>query len=147
MYKKLDIYKEQIESKFVEYTTLCTECDIELQNGNNNLERKAPEGLSWINFWQAMSGNHKSQLECSCCGKMIFVDRIPPMMAKMYKLMDIDENDCIAIGGHLLVKEPQSHEYVGGFYIAPLCPKCNALREQKIKIRKGTLLCKEVIAD
>lgn len=144
---RFDEYKLQIESEHKDYTTLCVDENTMLQNGSNTTDRKAPKGFSWIDYWRAMSGNHKSQLECSSCGKMIFVDGIPPMMSKMYKLMNIDENDYIALGGHLLVKEPQSHDYVGGFYIAPLCPKCNAQREYKIQIRKGTILCKEVVSN
>ena len=147
MSDKFEAYKKRIEDKHIDYVTLYVEQDAELPNGNNTAGRKAPEGLSWINYWRAMSGNHKSQLECSSCGKMIFVDGIPQIMSKMYKLMNIDENDYIAHGGHLLVEESQSHDYVGGFYIAPLCPKCNAQRGYKIKIRKGTVLCKEVVSD
>ena len=141
---KFEEYKRKIESTHKDYVTLYVGDDVFLQNGNNTSERKAPKGFSWIDYWRAMSGNHKSQLECCSCGKMIFVDGIPPIMSKMYKLMNIDENNYIALGGHLLLKEPQSHDYAGGFYIAPLCPKCNAQRGQKIKIRKGTFLCKEV---
>jgi len=144
---KFEEYKREIESTHKDYVTLRVGDDVFLQNGNNTSERKAPKGFSWIDYWRAMSGNHKSQLECCSCGKMIFVDGIPPIMSKMYKLMNIDENDYIALGGHLMVEEPQSHDYVGGFYIAPLCPKCNAQRGYKIKIRKGTALCKEVVSD
>lgn len=144
---KFEEYKREIESTHKDYVTLRVGDDVFLQNGNNTSERKAPKGFSWIDYWRAMSGNHKSQLECCSCGKMIFVDGIPPIMSKMYKLMNIDENDYIALGGHLMVEEPQSHDYVGGFYIAPLCSKCNAQRGYKIKIRKGTALCKEVVSD
>lgn len=144
---KFEEYKREIESTHKDYVTLRVGDDVFLQNGNNTSERKAPKGFSWIDYWRAMSGNHKSQLECCSCGKMIFVDGIPPIMSKKYKLMNIDENDYIALGGHLMVEEPQSHDYVGGFYIAPLCPKCNAQRGYKIKIRKGTALCKEVVSD
>lgn len=144
---KFEEYKREIESTHKDYVTLRVGDDVFLQNGNNTSERRAPKGFSWIDYWRAMSGNHKSQLECCSCGKMIFVDGIPPIMSKMYKLMNIDENDYIALGGHLMVEEPQSHDYVGGFYIAPLCPKCNAQRGYKIKIRKGTALCKEVVSD
>lgn len=144
---KFEEYKREIESTHKDYVTLHVGDDVFLQNGNNTSERRAPKGFSWIDYWRAMSGNHKSQLECCSCGKMIFVDGIPPIMSKMYKLMNIDENDYIALGGHLMVEEPQSHDYVGGFYIAPLCPKCNAQRGYKIKIRKGTALCKEVVSD
>lgn len=144
---KFEEYKREIESTHKDYVTLRVGDDVFLQNGNNTSERRAPKGFSWIDYWRAMSGNHKSQLECCSCGKMIFVDGIPPIMSKMYKQMNIDENDYIALGGHLMVEEPQSHDYVGGFYIAPLCPKCNAQRGYKIKIRKGTALCKEVVSD
>ena len=144
---KFEEYKREIESTHKDYVTLRVGDDVFLQNGNNTSERRAPKGFSWIDYWRAMSGTHKSQLECCSCGKMIFVDGIPPIMSKMYKLMNIDENDYIALGGHLMVEEPQSHDYVGGFYIAPLCPKCNAQRGYKIKIRKGTALCKEVVSD
>lgn len=144
---KFEEYKREIESTHEDYVTLYVGDDVFLQNGNNTSERKTPKGFSWIDYWRAMSGNHKSQLECCSCGKMIFIDGIPPIMSKMYKLMNIDENDYIALGGHLMVEEPQSHDYVGGFYIAPLCPKCNAQRGYKIKIRKGTVLCKDVVSD
>ena len=147
MVDKFEAYKKRIEDKYTDYATLYVGQDAELQNGNSTTERKAPEGLSWINYWRAMSGNHKSQLECSSCGKMIFVDGIPPIMLKMYKAMNIDENDCIALGGHLLVEEPQSHDYVGGLYIAPLCSQCNAQRGNMITIKKGTFLCKEIVSD
>lgn len=79
---KFDEYKKEIEANHKEYMTLCVGDDVFLQNGNNTSERKAPKGYSWIDYWRAMSGNHESSLECSSCGKMIFVDEIPQMLKK-----------------------------------------------------------------
>lgn len=144
---KFDEYKKEIEANNKGYMTLCVGDDVFLQNGNNTSERKAPKGYSWIDYWRAMSGNHSSRLECSSCGRMIFADGVPPMMTTMYSMMGLDEKEHIAVGGHLLVKDPQSHDYSGGFYIAPLCPKCNGQRGKNINIKKGTVLCKEVTDD
>lgn len=102
--EKFDEYKKEIEANHKEYMTLCVDDDVFLQNGNNTSERKAPKGYSWIDYWRAMSGNHESSLECSSCGKMIFVDEIPQMLKKMYGLMGLNENENIALGGHLIVR-------------------------------------------
>lgn len=144
---KFDEYKKEIEANHKEYMTLCVGNDVFLQNGNNTSERKAPKGYSWIDYWRAMSGNHNSRLECSSCGKMIFADGVPTMITTMYSMMGFDEKEHIAEGGHLLVKDPLSHDYSGGFYIAPLCSKCNGQRGKNINIKKGTVLCKEVTDD
>ena len=92
---KFDEYKKEIEANHKEYMTLCVGDDVFLQNGNDTSERKAPKGFSWIDYWRAMSGNHESSLECSSCGKMIFVDEIPQMLKKMYGLMGLNENENI----------------------------------------------------
>lgn len=144
---KFEKYKREIESTHKDYVTLCVGDDVFLQNGNNTSERKAPKGYSWIDYWRAMSGNHESSLECSSCGKMIFVDEIPQILKKMYGLMGLNENENIALGGHMVVPEPHSHNYSGGFYIAPLCPKCNGQQGKNIKIKKGTTLCREIAVD
>ena len=151
---KFDEYKKEIEANHKEYMTLCVGGDVFLQNGNNTSERKAPKGYSWIDYWRAMSGNHNSRLECSSCGNVIFTGDVSLTMKKMYGLMGLNENENIALGGHLLVKDPQSlakdpqsHDYSSGFYIAPLCLKCNGQRGKNINIKKGTLLCKEVTDD
>lgn len=144
---KFDEYKKEIEANHKEYMTLCVDDDVFLQNGNNTSERKAPKGYSWIDYWRAMSGNHNSRLECSSCENVIFTGDVSLTMKKMYGLMGLNENENIALGGHLVVPEPHSHNYLGGFYIAPLCPKCNGQRGKNIKIKKGTVLCKEVTDD
>lgn len=144
---KFEEYKVQIQAEHSDYKTLFVSKDSMLQNAEDTSGRNAPKGFSWIDYWRAMSGNHKSVLECSSCGKMIFADGIPPMMAKIYSKMELDENQHIAVGGHLLVPEPHASDYAGGFYIAPLCQKCNALRGENIIIRKGSILCKEFMTD
>lgn len=141
---KFEEYKSKIEATCKDYTTLLVDKESVLQNGVSTAERSAPYGFSWIDYWRAMSGVYKSLLECSSCGKMIFADGIPPVLTKIYAVLGLDENEHKALGGHLLVKEPQDHDYPGGFYITPLCPKCKAQRGKEITIRQGSVLCKEI---
>ena len=137
-------YKSQLERQHREYVTLCVEKDTLLQNGEDTTNRTAPQGYSWIDYWRAMSGNHRSELSCSSCGKIIFADDVPEIMRKVYRMIGGSVHDHVAHGGHLMVEASPTGDYAGGFYIAPLCPQCNAQRGKKIKIRKGTLLCREI---
>lgn len=145
--QELKEYKESIEKECGKSTVLKVNIDNEKTNCSNTGNRSAKNGWSWIDYWRAMTGTFKTQLNCSSCGKTIFVGPAPKMMENMFVRTGDKAENHTAIGGHVWVETPGSTKYKGGRYITPLCPHCNSQHDKKIIIKKGSLLCKEVGAE
>lgn len=88
-------------------------------------------GISWIEYWQRMSGYNDIQLRCTFCGKEIFSDidspqcmdwRIAHPEERNYRTKD----DYQAVGGHLYKNGKDNSD---GFIIIPICKDCNAKAE------------------
>ena len=115
--------------------------DGEMTNANNTSDRDADKNVSWINYWRAMTGNHTDPLYCSSCGKEIYSGKIPDSAMLKYRLSG-DKSSHKAMGGHIWVQGTQN--VPGGRYITPLCPECNAKRGQRIPVKKGSIIFKEL---
>lgn len=142
--QELMAYKSDIVSDFGSCTVLNVTKDNLMTNCNNTADRKAAKGWSWIEYWRAMTGKTDTQLSCASCGKLIYVGSIPKMMERMYALTGDEPEKHIAHGGHVWVNAPKDAKYSGGRYIVPLCPYCNGQHGQKILIKEGSVLCKEL---
>lgn len=145
--QELKDYKESIEAEYGKCTVLRVNIDNEKSNCYNTGNRSARNGWSWIDYWRAMTGTPKTQLFCSSCGKVIFVGPTPKMMENMFAATGDKAENHTAIGGHIWVDAPISAKYKGGRYITPLCPHCNAQLGKRIKIKKDSILCKELGAN
>lgn len=145
--KELAQYKSELVKKYGRCQLLNVAKNTTLKNCNNTAERVAYRGWPWIEYWQAMTGNTDTQLTCSSCGKIIFVGDVPKVMQELYAITGNEPDDHKALGGHLWVRKPTSGNYPSGYYIAPICPKCNNKRGKEITILRGTTLCKELGAE
>lgn len=142
--KELNAYKKEIEDAFGKCTILVSQRDHLVKNTGNTADRKAHNGHYWIEYWQAMTGNHEHRLVCSSCGKEIFVGQ--PTIADYVDFKDgVDKHK--AHGGHIWVVAPQDAGYTGGRYITPLCPFCNGQHDKQININKDAKYCKELGAE
>lgn len=112
-----------------------------MTNANNTSDRDADKNVSWIDYWRAMTGNYSERLNCSSCGKEIYVGEIPSSALLKYK-RNGDNSSHKAEGGHIWLQGTQNEP--GGRYITPLCPECNAKRGQKIPVKKGSVIFKEL---
>ena len=106
------------------------------KNAERTGDRSAHGGISWIDYWRAMTGNHASTLHCSSCGREIIVG----VSAILHP-----ENQ--ALGGHIWLTAPAGADWQGGRFITPLCPACNAKRGEQIPLKEDSILCKELGAN
>lgn len=90
-------------------------------------KRRAYNGVPWIKYWQAFSGNSSNKLQCSCCGKVIFVD-IEKSDCQIYVNNNYDpsnpitKDDLQAVGGHFYKNGRDNSD---GYIIIPICKECN----------------------
>lgn len=115
--------------------------DGEVSNANKTGDREADNGVSWIDYWRAMTDCHDDPLYCSSCGKEIYTGSISPSKKLEYALFG-DNSSHKAEGGHIWLQG--TTDIPVGRYITPLCPSCNAKRGQKIPVIKGGLIFKEL---
>ena len=137
-------YKQEVEYKFGECTILHSNVDHKETNCGNTKGRIAYKGVSWIDYWRAMTGNTAATMCCSSCGKEIFVGEPTSMQTWMFSLGDDKVENHRAHGGHIWLDSPANNEYIGGRYITPLCPECNGQHGKEIFILKDAVYCKEL---
>ena len=137
-------YKQEVEESFGVCTILHSNIDHKETNCGNTGGRTAYKGVSWIDYWRAMTGNTVATMYCSSCGKEIFVGEITPVKKLLFSSGHDTVENHRAHGGHIWIETPASKEYTGGRYITPLCPECNGQHGKEINIRKGSVYCKEL---
>jgi len=93
-------------------------------------KRKAFGGISWIEYWRRLSSVTANHLECSFCGKDIYVDLTKPdaFMQRMNNLGYVVE-DMQAEGGHYHKNDYNNSD---GYVIIPVCKSCNGKSEDEI---------------
>lgn len=137
-------YKTEVEEKFDKCTILHSTKDHYEKNCGGTGDRTAYKGISWIDYWRAMTGNHSNTMLCSSCGKEIFVGN----PSALQNLAFTQGNDTVekhrAHGGHIWINTPADKSYPGGRYITPLCPDCNGQHDKNILIKKDAVYCKEL---
>lgn len=137
-------YKQFIEETYGECDVLHANSDHTKKNCGGTGNRKAPKGISWIDYWRAMTGNHSNILYCSSCGKEIFVGEPTEEQQKRFTKSDDTVEKHRAQGGHVWVNATSDNDYSGGRYVTPLCPECNGQHDKHILIKKGATYCKEL---
>lgn len=121
--------------------------DEELKNLPNSTNRVAWEGVPWINYWRALTGNYSNGVTCACCGKLVYADLENPQWRDSIIKRKENENassvdEYQAEGGHVVYSSEDEH--LDGVYIVPLCRTCNHHTNQSVNIRQGSVLCPEV---
>lgn len=145
--KELKEYKAKVEQVYGECAIYVVPEDCEMYNCGDTSGRKAPDGISWTDFWRAMTGYYEQELHCSSCGKELFAGNIPTMRQFISGEIDVENSDKHkSHGGHIWLDKPEDSSFKGGRYITPLCPEHNGQREKLIPIKKGSVLCKEIVA-
>ncbi len=141
---ELSSYKSKLVKNYEDPTILEVIEETSIKNAGNTGGRNAFGGMSWIDYWRAVTGNYATTLRCSSCGKVIVVGE-PTLTQRMdFVAKGETKDDHKAEGGHMWVTAPDGVKWRGGLYITPLCPACNAKLEQYIPIKIGSELCKEV---
>lgn len=141
---ELKSYRDELVEKFEEPTILTVSEEDLFKNAEKTGDRDAYGGISWIDYWRAVTNNFATTLHCSSCGKEIVVGN-PTFFQRMnYAEKGETIDDHKAEGGHIWLTAPKDANWHGGRYITPLCPACNAKRGQQITLKKGSVLCKEV---
>lgn len=122
-----------------------------------NTANRHPKGwsvsnpISWIYYWQAVTGIHSNELRCACCGKHIFVDceidtcKIAYLGQYKYD-QSITKESFKALGGHIKRFYPEganSEDCMTEYCIVPLCSECNAKHGEEIVI-SDTVICAEI---
>lgn len=134
--QELNAYRARFAQKFGEPHVRRVVKEGFFKNAERTGDRSAYGGISWIDYWRAMTGNHATTLHCSSCGKEIVVG--------LSALLN-PENQ--AIGGHIWLTAPAGADWQGGRFITPLCPACNAKRGEQIPLKEDSILCKELGAN
>ena len=121
--------------------------DEKFKNLPDSSNRIAWKGVSWIDYWRALTGNYSNGVTCACCGRLIYSDLKDPEWSASIVMCKEDEkassiDDYQAEGGH--VECLSTDEYFNGAYIVPLCRKCNHPTNKFVPLRKGSVLCPEM---
>lgn len=109
-------------------------------------DRKAWRGISWINYWRAMTGRYNNGMKCANCGKDIFAE-IDGYMVKNTLINNYNSaiggslEDYQANGGHLFKNGDNAHD---GYWIIPLCKECNNFSNRnEMRCKEATTVCEE----
>lgn len=98
--------------------------------------RKSCTGDSWIQYWKEMTDHSENHLECSFCGKTIFIDiDFPDALTYRMKNIKCGKEKHQAFGGHY--KNNYMNNSVYKYIIIPVCCDCNSQcinTELKVKI-------------
>lgn len=137
-------YKDSIVKEFEDPQILHANNDHNEKNCGGTGDREAPKGISWIDYWRAMTNNTANTMYCSSCGKEIFVGDPTEEQKKKFSVGNDTIEKHRAHGGHIWVESSSDKSYPGGRYITPLCPNCNGQHDKDIPIKKGSVFCKEV---
>ena len=89
--------------------------------------RRAWRGVSWINYWRAMTGYYDNAMYCAAFNKKIFAepeqfDGAMAFMSNYDPAKGGSFQDYQAEGAHLFRNGINADE---GYWIIPLCKKCN----------------------
>lgn len=148
--EELKRYAEQYRQNFGEPINLKCNSLESIPNALNTSNRHAWGGISWINYWRALTGHYENALFCARCGKRIFADiesneckdYVKQHNLSNYPKLQITVEALQAIGGHILNKTGE--EYFEGYYIIPLCIDHNNEHCNIQTIQKDTLMCAEI---
>ena len=141
---ELSSYRTNFVQQFGEPDIVTVTQSGNVKNAEKTGDRDAHGGVSWIDYWRAVTQNYATTLHCSSCGKEIIVGEPTSEQKLEWQLMGETVDEHKAEGGHIWLTAPEGADWQGGRYITPLCPACNAKRGQQIFLRKGSALCKEV---
>lgn len=142
MLKKEELieYRNKLENELTaKCEVLVAQQGVKVHNAENTSDRRAPHGVSWIDYWRALTGRSESQLMCASCGKIIFAGEIPKVIRNLYAITNDSPEAHQALGGHISITPSDKENY----YITPLCPECNSRMGAELILRTGTLICKE----
>lgn len=111
--------------------------------------RKAWRGLSWINYWRAMTGNYANAMHCAACNTKIFAEP-EKVEGAMTFLSNYDPSkggslqDFQAEGAHLYRNGVNADD---GYWIIPLCKKCNhPTNNLQMVCKSDVTVCEELAA-
>lgn len=149
---ELKLYLEQYRKNFDNPVILKNSQSESISNASNTDNRRAWKGVSWIDYWCALTQNDGNILYCARCGKRIFVDinsdkckeYVQQMNEEFFPNQRITADSLQAIGGHIQIKTDNEDEYFNGYYIVPLCKEHNNPHCAVQTIRAGTLMCAEI---
>lgn len=141
---ELESYKNDVVKNFGQPSVFQVARAENFKNAENTEDRDAYKGVSWIDYWRAMTGNHQTTLKCSCCGKEIVIGEPSTQQKIVYSFNGETDEEHRAQGGHIWLTAPAGADRQGGRFITPLCPACNAKRGQQINLNVDSVLCKEV---
>lgn len=144
---ELENYRQNIVQSFEDPVVITVRSGGYALNAGDTSNRDAHGGISWINYWRAITKNYDTILHCSSCGKVIFVGELTQAQIRQNLPIGANLEDYRAHGGHIKLLPPVDAKWRRGLYITPLCPECNAKHGQRIPIRAGSILCKEVGAN
>ncbi len=134
--QELNAYRARFAQEFGEPHVRRVVKEGLFKNAERTGDRSAYGGISWIDYWRAMTGNHATTLRCSSCGKEI--------NAGVSAILNPENR---AYGGHIWLTAPAGADWQGGRFITPLCPACNAKRGEQIPLKEESILCKELGAN
>lgn len=142
--EELNLYRERFLKEHELPSTYLTITDKLIINASDTSNRKAWGGISWFNYWRAMTQNHDEMQQCSFCGKEIFAD-ITSFVCKHHFLsrhklgMKESIDDYEAFGGHVFKNFENTKD---GYWILPLCRDCN--NKQGAICKSGVTFCEEI---
>ena len=145
--QELNAYRARFAQEFGEPHVRRVVREGLFKNAERTGDRSAHGGISWIDYWRAMTSNHATTLHCSSCGKEIIIGAPTVFQQIEYGYNGETEEDHRAYGGHIWLTAPAGADWQGGRFITPLCPACNAKRGEQIPLKENSVLCKELGAN
>lgn len=136
--KELIEYRNRLLCVVPNLKTITLDRNYTYINTPNTSDRKAPDGISWINFWRAVSGLYDNEMTCSCCGN--------PIKAE---LSQTDDDKLQAHGAHVMKsiidRDGKRRLLLFKNYITPLCSACNNHNKLDITLRQDSVLVQEIV--
>ncbi len=133
---ELKSYREKYIAQFGDPIIIKKPTNFKVINPAETSNRRAWNNISWIDYWRALTECYEETLNCVCCGCLIFEN-------SSSSCLDVSPCETMkALGGHIYFNEED--ESYSGYYIAPMCPKCNSNDNRYIELNDDVELCAEI---
>lgn len=112
---EVENYRQNIVQNFGDSVVITVRTGGCALNAGDTGNRDAHGGISWINYWRAITKNNDTILHCSSCGKVIFVGELTQAQIRQNLPIGANIEDYRAHGGHIKLLPPVDAKWREGY--------------------------------